>query len=401
MAKTLVVHRRGLPRVPFLRGILTRSLQEAGVPFEQAYELASLIRQELSNGGKITTTELRESVLRHLRESFDASVVQRYETPAARSATFLVRNSEGQVTPFSRAQHRRGLESSGLCGEESMAVTANVYEHLLKKGTKELSSGRLGQLTYRYLNRTLGHEAAHRFLVWMDFLHRDRPLLLLIGGTAGCGKSTIATKLANRLEFARIQSTDMLREVMRMMLPARLLPVLHTSSFKAWQALPVQEDAHTDAFALLVEGYRAQAEVLSVACEAAIQRALKERVSLILEGVHLQPSFLERMPKEPPDALVIPVMLAILQPDQLGKRIKVRGKRVPDRRSERYLRHARDIWRLQEYLLGEADRLGIPIVANDDEERAIQQVMRIIIRALEKDFLGDPQEVFLSSSENR
>ena len=38
--------------------------------------------------------------------------------------------------------------------------------------------------------------------------------------------------------IVRAQSTDMLREVMRTMVPQRLLPVLHTSSFVAWKEMP-------------------------------------------------------------------------------------------------------------------------------------------------------------------
>ena len=38
----------------------------------------------------------------------------------------------------------------------------------------------------------------------------------------------------------------MLREVMRTMIPQRLLPVLHASSFNAWQELPVYGDHDVD-----------------------------------------------------------------------------------------------------------------------------------------------------------
>ena len=45
----------------------------------------------------------------------------------------------------------------------------------------------------------------------------------------GTGKSTLATELAHRLGIVRTQSTDMLREVMRTMIPAHLMPALHVS----------------------------------------------------------------------------------------------------------------------------------------------------------------------------
>jgi 2-phosphoglycerate kinase len=394
MAKPQVIDLNTQTRVPFLRGILTRSLQEAGLPFDEAYRLASEVRQEIDHASAITTEQLRETVVRRLQQQYGATVAKKYLEPAIAPATVMVRTAEGQTTPFSRGQHRRTLESCGLARRDAATLTLRLYDHLVNKGTREITTSRLGKLTYRYLQRAFGGELSLRYLVWMDFLHSERPLLLLIGGTAGSGKSTIATKLVQRVEKARLQSTDMLREVMRTLIPERLLPVLHTSSFNARQALPAWQKLGANDNDLLTEGYRTQAELVSVACEAVVLRAFKERVSLILEGVHLQPAFLHRIPNNT-DVVVVPVMLAILKPAQLGKLIQVRGKRVPDRRSERYLEHFDAIWNLQTFLLSEADRAGIPIVANDNEEKAIGQIMALVIEALSKGFSATPREVFL------
>jgi len=62
MAKIFVTDTSGGSSVPFLRGILTRSLNEAGLPFEQAYEVASEIRNRLDDSPKITNVELRSFV---------------------------------------------------------------------------------------------------------------------------------------------------------------------------------------------------------------------------------------------------------------------------------------------------------------------------------------------------
>ncbi len=396
MAKTLVIDSGARTRVPFLRGILTRSLQDAGLPFLDAYELADKVREDLVDVEAITTKELRTRVVQHLGKKFDGSIVKRYQTPARGPTTIHVRDHEDQVAPFSRAQHQRCLESCSLTPEESAAVTQNMYHSLLEKGVPEITSKHLGHLTYRclYEDEDLGPAVAKRYLVWVDFLHSGRPILLLIGGTAGTGKSTIATELANRLEIVRSQSTDMLREVMRMMIPERLMPVLHKSSFNAWEALPPREGAPaSDPDALLADGYRTQAELVAVALEAVVNRALRERVSLILEGVHVQPAFMQRIPTDT-DAVVVPVMLAVLKPEKLRKRIRGRGKEVPERRAERYMGHFDYVWRLQSYLLSEADRLGVPIIANDEKEKVMREIMRIIIGTVSSDFTRTPREVF-------
>ncbi len=396
MAKTLVIDSGARTRVPFLRGILTRSLQDAGLPFQAAYELADEVRAELGDLEAITTSELLTRVIRQLQRKFDGSIVKRYEAPARTPTMIHVRDHDGQVLPFSRAQHQRCLESCSLTPEESSAVTQKMYHQLVTQNVPEISSKHLGHLTFKCLHddKNLGPAVAKRYLVWVDFLHSGRPILLLIGGTAGTGKSTIATELANRLEIVRTQSTDMLREVMRMMIPERLMPVLHRSSFNAWEALPPHEGViATDQDALLADGYRTQAELVSVALEAVVHRALRERVSLILEGVHVQPVFVERISKDT-DAVVVPVMLAVLKPEKLRKRIRGRGQDVPERRAERYMGHFDYVWRLQSYLLSEADRLGVPIIANDDKEKVMREVMRLIIGTVSKEFERTPKEVF-------
>lgn len=396
MAKTLVIDSGERTRVPFLRGILTRSLQDAGLTFESAYELADTVRQELSTEDTISSRKLRERVLQHLETQYDSTVVQRYEAPKRAPAPIVVRDQNGQTTRFSRDQHQRCLESCSLSSEESSAVSQKIYQHLVTKGVPEIDSRRLGYLTYRclYQDKTLGPAVAKRYLVWVDFLHSSRPILLLIGGTAGTGKSTIATELANRLEIVRSQSTDMLREVMRMMIPERLLPVLHRSSFNAWEALPPRESpVAEEPDTLLADGYRTQAELVSVALEAVVNRALRERVSLILEGVHVQPAFMEKIHKDT-DAIIVPVMLAVLKPEKLRNRIRGRGRDVPERRAERYISHFDFVWKLQSYLLSEADRLGVPIIANDDKEKVMREIMRIIIATVATEFEKTPREVF-------
>jgi 2-phosphoglycerate kinase len=395
MAKTFVEDQEEDTSVPFLRGILIRSLQDAGVPFNEAYELATEIRNGLEDVPLITTDELRQKVIDLLQARSGQDVINRYGKER-KPFGIQVEQRDGQETPFSRIEYQHCLENIGLTSEEAMEVVTTVHTHLVDRRIEKMTSRHLGELTYRYLRQSseLGAAVAHRWLVWRDFIKSGKPLIYLIGGTAGCGKSTTATMLASRLDIVRTQSTDMLREVMRIMMPKQLIPVLHTSSFTAWTALPgqpksIQEVSDT----LLVNGYRSQADLLAVAIEAVIQRALREQVSLILEGVHIHPAFMEKLEKDH-DAIVIPVMLGILKRKQLQRRIHGRGTDAPQRRGDRYLKHFDEIWRLQSYLLSEADNANIPIVANSNRDKVFREIMRITIETLAKDFNNPPQTVF-------
>ena len=392
MAKTLVIDPSDGTRVPFLRGILVRSLHDAGLGFDDAYKLATQVRQELADTDEITTDDLHQQVLEMLQRSYDQQITDAYQPSGHPPDRISVRDSEGQLTPFAHSLHAQCLESCGLSSDQARLASRRVYEHLIDEGASEVSTSRLGHLTYICLHRHLGPEVARRYLVWEEYSHSERPLILLLGGATGCGKSTVATEVAHRLGVVRTQSTDMLREVMRQLLPKRLLPVLHTSAFDAWTALPARLASH-DQESLIADGYRSQTELLSVPCEAVIQRALKERVSLILEGVHVHPSLLSYIDRRE-DAVIVPIMLAVLKKDRLRKRLRGRGKRAPERGGKRYLTHFERIWELQTYLLSEADQHGIPIIINDDREKATVEIMRTIIDVMSEGFSSTPGEVF-------
>ncbi len=383
MAKTIVIGSAEGTRIPFLRGILTRSLQNLGLGFSAAYSLASNVRDELSDVEEITSDQLRERVAKHLEREYSASMAARYRTYKKPTGEILVESADGQLSAFSRAQTRQVLETCGLNVDQSIDIVARLNEHLVRRKFTTVSAERLRAMIRRYLRQAVGEEVAHRYAVWTSFLRSGHPLIVLIGGTAGCGKSTITTELANRLEIVRTVSTDMLREVMRVMLPKRLLPVLYKSSFNAWKVLPAAAHHLAEPKNLLAEGYYAQAELVSVACEAVMQRARRERVSLIVEGVHVHPSLLDEITTD--DSItVIMVTLAVLKRKELRRRIRGRGGEAPQRRAQRYLENFESIWRLQSQLLSEADRVGVPIIANEDKEATLQQIMAVIVDQLSK-----------------
>ena len=393
MAKTLVVETGDHPeKIPFLRGILTRSLQNAGLSFDEAYAIASAVREEISAEGEVTTDELRLKVDDHLAQ-LGQVVRQRYHNRPSAAGSILIRDSEGETKQFSRQWHRRVLETSGLSYEESTLVTTAIFGHLLRKGMAEIEARHLGLLTYRYLRMTFGQESAKRYLVLVNHLRREQPILVMIGGAPGTGKSAVAAELAQRLEIVRTQSTDLLREVMRMMIPERLLPVLHKSSYDAWQVLPQSSRSQHPADSLLLDGYRAQAELLSVPCEAVIKRSLRERTSLIIEGVHVQQSFLNKVPVAG-DAITIPITLAVLDRKRLQDRFRGRGEQIDTRRADRYLNNFESIWRLQSYLLSEADQSHTPIVVNESKDQVIQDVVLTIVDRLSETFTATAREVF-------
>ncbi len=395
MAKTFVEDIEDHTRIPFLRGILIHSLQGAGLEFDTASHIASEIRHQLDDTALISTGELSRMVLDQLKQDSGKDVAQRYLNRNMPMAIQVVQQC-GRINAFSEHKFRSSLETIGLKPGESEAVVRMLQDHLTNKSIKVIKSRNLAMLIYRYLRQSsdLGPAVAHRWLVWHDFINSGRKLIFLIGGTPGSGKSSNANTLANRLEIVHTQSTDMLREIMRTLIARRLMPVLHQSSFNAWKGFPEQSSNEAEVpDSLLIQGYRSQADLLSLAIEAVIMRATRERVSLILEGVHLHPVLMENLQSKT-DAVVIPVMLALLKRKHLQHRINMRSTYAPERGTDHYLEYFDEIWRLQSYLLSEADHSNINIIVNEDRDKVFSEIMRITIFTLAKSFVGTPEDVF-------
>jgi 2-phosphoglycerate kinase len=103
------------------------------------------------------------------------------------------------------------------------------------------------------------------------------PILVLIAGATGVGKSTTAVKIANEHSFARLLSTDAIREIMRVV-DTTDDSALHRSSFSRGES----GDAVLD--------WQDTCKAVEAGILTTIDRARREGIDLILEGVHLEPS---------------------------------------------------------------------------------------------------------------
>lgn len=380
-------------RVPFLRGILTRSLCQAGMRFSEAYTIANEVRNKLSSRSEISTEELTALVARVLDKKGYEEVRKRYlEGPTLR-VSMLVYHRDGSFRPFSRTRLAQSLECCALPADDCYAIASAIDQHLMASGVQEIQSTQLEKITYEFLLDREPREVANRYLSWLEFFRSGEPLVLLVGGTTGSGKSTICSEVAHRLNIVRTQSTDMLREVMRLILPSRLIPSLHASSFNAWKTLPTAEGNPVTFEDHFVEGYLTQARQVQVAIEGVLRRAEREQISLILEGVHVFPA-LQRQLEAASAAIVTPVVLAVPKRKQLRRQLKGRGQQVSNRRAERYLEHFDEIWELQSFLLDEAERYDVPIIPNVDEQEAVRLFLEAVSERLTRRYKGSPKSLF-------
>ena len=379
MAKLLVQDERLDTRIPFLRGMLIRSLQNAGLEFDDAFRIANDIRTIYDRSKVVTTAELRDRVSAILQAHHPLALT-RYRKEDIYKENLHVVHPNDQLEPFSRAVHTNRLTICTLSQQRANAITRRIHSRLIREKRNRITTRQLSRMTYQEVHQDLGQQLADGYLIWNDFLSSHTPLIVLIGGVPGSGKSTLATELASRLNVVRTQSTDMLREVMRVLIPQRLSPVLHTSSFQAGQQLHRHDYVDLDDDTRLLDGFARQAEMVEVACDAVIRRAISEQVSIIIEGVHIKPTLLRQIPNS--GAVVVPVMLGVLDRQRLINHLKGRSIHANRRRVEHYLNAMDQLWQLQTALLSEADNAGIHIVNNLHRPQTVSELIAIINQAI-------------------
>ena len=241
-----------------------------------------------------------------------------------------------------------------------------------------------GSLAERSLAADIGEKIAAEYRAWSRLRHSGLPLVILVGGSTGTGKSTLAAELALRLDIGRTQSTDILRDVVRLFVSQQFAPELHVSSFDAWRVLHGDEPNMRKGDWSLIRGFEAQSERLAATIDAVIKRTVKERVSIIVEGIHIVPAYHHRVMEE--EAIVVPVLLTIPEPEKLKRHFSRRGEIAPSRDAAHYLENFSAIMQIQEHLIGEARRSRVPTIANTDLDDTVGRVIGVITRHLVKRF---------------
>ena len=205
----------------------------------------------------------------------------------------------------------------------------------------------------------------------------ELPLLVLVGGATGTGKSTVATEVAHRLGITRVTSTDIVRQTMRAFFSAQFMPSIHYSSFEAADGLREPEQAEDP----VIAGFMEQTRNVLVGVRASLERALEEGWSMVLEGVHVVPGMLPPMER----ALVVQCVLAIDDIEEHTSHFMIRDIGSDGLRPHsKYIDRLDDIRRIQDYIVRRARRHGVPVIGNTDIRSAIDRVVELVLASAEQ-----------------
>ena len=270
---------------------------------------------------------------------------------------------KGHGLPYSKGLMAQSLQASGLTLERSFELAREIERRLALRGDREVGVDGLDQLCLEVLRAEEGESAVRRYKGWRRLDRLERPLVVLIGGTTGVGKSTLATMLAARLGIRRVIATDVIRQVLRAFFTHEAMPSVHYSAFEAGG----------------LAGYREQAGRVATGIAAIVERAANEGEPLIVEGVHVVPGAMEPALRErcvPAEALVV------VRDEELH-----RGHfshRPGTRPAQRYLASFGEIRELQDHLAERARLAGVDVIDNENVDAALARLMELVLDAVEE-----------------
>jgi 2-phosphoglycerate kinase len=280
--------------------------------------------------------------------------------------------------PYSKGLMARALMAVGVPAVRAYELARLIDKDIAARGADGIDLDRLGELAIESLGQVEGGEAMRRLRMYSELRELDLPIILLVGGATGTGKSTVATEAAYRLGITRVTSTDFVRQTMRAFFSRDFMPSIHYSSFEAGDS--VEEEPDVDP---AVQGFLLQTRNVLVGVRAALDRALEEGWSMVLEGVHLVPGMIPDEAIE--NALVVQCVLSIEDEEAHASHFMIRDASSGGTRPvAKYMDRFDDIRRIQRLILSRARRNGVPVIENSSMERAISSVMELVLSGADR-----------------
>ena len=271
---------------------------------------------------------------------------------------------KGHGLPYSKGLMAQALSAIALSQERAFELARLIERRLAERGQAEIEVVELDALVEQVLVAEEGETAAARYRRWRRLDRLDRPLVVLLGGTTGVGKSTLATMLAARLGVNRVIATDVIRQVLRAFFTREAMPTVHGSAFEMGG----------------ITGYRDQAERVGIGINAIVERAAAEGKPVVVEGVHVVPGGVHPRVRE--RCVLVEALVVVEDPELHRGHFSLRPGSRP---ADRYLDHFEEIRRLQDHLWERARSERVAIVDNASVDSTLARLMELVLDAVHDD----------------
>ncbi|WP_067260395.1 3H domain-containing protein [Methanobrevibacter cuticularis] len=214
-----------------------------------------------------------------------------------------------------------------------------------------------------------------------------KPYVILIGSASGIGKSTVAAELAKKLGIKHLLETDFIREVIRGIIGKDYAPVLHKSSFDAYTVLKNQEnfDSKED---LINAGFVEHSTFVIPAIEKVINRSTADFDDIIIEGVHLVPGLINTEKFKN----VASIYFFVLSADEESHKDRFVIRAMQIRRGGKQLEYFKENRTIHNFLVKTAEENGVRVIATDEVDNTVQQMLRSITEQCETVYLQNTVE---------
>ena len=365
---------------PFMRGMLAHKLIQRGLSFDQAYQIAEDAKSFFQEQAEVTSESLMESVDKLIVSRYGESILKGLASDLFPSGKQIFVYRRKATAPFSKGLLTQSITSSGLKPEEAFRIAFDLETKLIKNKILRISKQNLFEEVFKIIKKRYNSHTASLYKLASRIDELDRPLIIYLGGASGTGKSVMSTFLAGRLGINKITGTDTIREIMRLVFNRDLLPSLHNSSSKAGAVMPKTLEKKDR----LISGFCLQAQQVSVGVKAVVDRAIKERTSMIIEGIHLLPNMESAIRQGNKLAYHIPITLSLMNEKHHKDRFLEREKGNKLRKKELYLRSFENIRAIHDFFNLQSEGNKIEIVDNEDFDQTTNTLMQLILNTLQE-----------------
>jgi 2-phosphoglycerate kinase len=179
--------------------------------------------------------------------------------------------------------------------------------------------------------------------------------LHVIYGIACAGKSTTALQYASDKGIRTVISTDYLREVQRLYVPADESPALAKVSHTAWELTGDPTSCG------IIAGFISHAEAVFPAVAAVAVKLARDGLDAVIEGSCFHGALITRLQQQIRDVTIRPVLLTVESLPQLLEHITEKEQqRAPGSEPRDWRANARILMSIQDFLITDAACHAIP-----------------------------------------
>lgn len=217
--------------------------------------------------------------------------------------------------------------------------------------------------------------------------HRTN-LIILLGGSSGTGKSTLASLVASRLGIPTVLSTDSIRHIMRNFMSREENPILFCSTYETAKFVPEDPDNPLPEKKRVLAGFHQQCQYVHPHLMNVIDKLVGQNDNVVIEGVHLTVDFLMSVMKKYP--FCIPFVVHIKNKEKHKERFAVRSKHMTlEPRYNKYISCFNNIRVIHKHFVKKAEKRLIPRVDNSNVDKSLGIIHSTVIRCLRKIAKGE------------